>query len=270
MTTRSGDRLGRHAVALAVCGALLGFTGGAAHAQAAVDDEAVTSTLRDIVAGEDQDQAQPDQAEAAVIDGFRSAKFGMSEAEVLQAILDDFGVTDAGVDRERNPLERTTSLIIRASDLLPDSGDAAVVYIMGYSSEELIQVNVVWGAAVSDDFDPQVLVDTANALQGYFVGQLYAPDTAFANILLEDGTLIVFTGSDEEGRQVTLSLISRPVEVPEEGAEGAESAEGEEGAAGEATEEAGEDIPALPTLLRLSYVADPANPDIFRVEPGSF
>ncbi len=268
MTTKFGDRIGAHVAILIACAMLLGFTGGAAHAQAAVDEESVAPTLRDIVAGEEQDQTTPDDAEAAVIDGFRSAKFGMTDTEVLQAILDDFGITDSGVDRERSPLERTTSLIIRTEDLLPESGPAVIYYILGYSSQELVQVNILWGAPIvgEEDFDPQTLVVTANALQAYFAGQRYAPDTAIANLPLEDGTLIVFTGSDEQGRQVTLSLISRLVQAAEEDTEGeaTEEATGEEETGGE------EEAVLVPALLRLSYVSDPANPDIFRVEPGSF
>lgn len=261
MTAGPAHRLGLWTLAALVCCGFLAAGGGAALAQAAVEDDAVSATLRDIVAGEEPGEGTVPQAEstaeAAVIDGFRSAKFGMTEAQVLQAIQDDFGIAEADVSRDHNRLERTDSLAIRIEDLIPESGPAAVVYVLGYSSDQLIQVSVLWGRPVSEEYDPATLLQTANALQHYFIGRRYAPDSSFANILLEDGTLIVFTGSDEEGRQVTLSLMSDVAaasegeETPEEGTEGAQ--------------------PVLqPRALRLSYVADPSDPDIFRIAPGSF
>src|SRR6185369_13874999 len=82
-------------------------------------------------------------APAEPIDGFRSAKFGMAEAEVVAAIEKDFGVKAGDVAREDNPLEKTVALVAKVSDLIPDSGPARAVYILGYKTKALIQVNVV-------------------------------------------------------------------------------------------------------------------------------
>src|SRR5580765_4945265 len=47
------------------------------------------------------------------IDGFRSAKFGMNEVQVLAAIEKDFGVKAGEVSREDNPLEKTVALVAK-------------------------------------------------------------------------------------------------------------------------------------------------------------
>lgn len=186
------------------------------------------------------------------IDGFRSARFGASEAEVLAAIEADFGIKAGEVGREHNPLEKTTALIVEVNDLIPDSGQARVAYILGYKSKALIQVNVVWGAPVVEKPDLQQLATTANILQRYFLERRYAPDSVFTNRVLADKTVLIFTGSDSAGHQVTLTLG------------GAQAAEGAAPAEGQAA------TPPEAAFLRLSYVASPGAPDVFKIAPGAF
>ena len=193
-------------------------------------------------------------AEPVDVGGFRSAGFGMAESEVIAAIDTDFGVADVDVARELNVLEQTQALSITVDDLLPDTGTARVIYILGYRSQALIQVNVVWGAPVDDAYNPQQIVNAANILQDYFLDRTYADGTVFANLPLSQGSLLVFTGSDSSGRQVTLTLG---------GLEAA--AESPEGDLSFAEMEATADL-----YLRLSYVESPGDPDVFRVEPGDF
>ena len=192
------------------------------------------------------------QATVGTIDGFRSARFGASEAEVLAAITQDFGVAEADVQREHNPLEKTTALIVQVEDMIPDSGTARIAYILGYKTNTLIQVNVVWGAPVVENPDLQQLATTGNILQRYFIEQRYVPETVFTNRVLADKSVLIFTGSDAEGRQVTLTL----------GGANPQTGEGEAAA-----------DPAAETqraFLRLSYVANPGNPDVFKIAPGAF
>ena len=192
--------------------------------------------------------------EAVDVAGFRSARFGMTEDEVIAAIDTDFGVADVDVSRELNVLEQTTALAITVDDLLPDTGTARVIYILGYRERTLIQVNVVWGAPVDDGYNPQQVVNAANILQDYFLGRGYADGTVFANLPLSQGSLLVFTGSDTGGRQVTLTLGGLD-----------SAADSPEGDLSFAEMEATADL-----YLRLSYVETPSDPDVFRVEPGDF
>ncbi len=208
---------------------------------------------------------ETDAVEIAEITGFRSARFGMTEEEVLEAIAADLGIDAADVERETNQLERTESLVVTADDLIPDSGTAAVAYIFGYQSGTLIQVNVIWGAPVDEDYRADTLMLTGQALQQFFAGRRYAEGSVFADVLLSDGTLVMFTGSDEEGRQATLALVTRVVDIAVD-AEAETAGEADTAADGQG---AG-DRQLLPLALRLSYVADPDDPDIFRIAPGTF
>ena len=56
--------------------------------------------------------------EWASIEGFRSAKFGFNESEVLKAINKDFRVKIKSVSRVINSNEKTVTLSIDAKDLL--------------------------------------------------------------------------------------------------------------------------------------------------------
>src|SRR5580693_1386206 len=94
-----------------------------------------------------QAAAPSDQAPVAppvVIDGFRSAHFGMTEAEVRKAIETDFKLTGSAVRPGDNPVERTHLLSVTVPDLVPDSGKAVIDYVLGYKSHSLIEVNVTW------------------------------------------------------------------------------------------------------------------------------
>src|SRR5690606_32650962 len=73
--------------------------------------------------------ADPARAVAAVVDGFRSAKFGMTEAEVRDAISTDFGISGDDVIEGENTAERTRLLTVSVPDLLPEGGVAQVAYV---------------------------------------------------------------------------------------------------------------------------------------------
>src|SRR5579883_2367297 len=84
------------------------------------------------------------------VEGFRSAKFGMDEAQVKRAIATDFGVKESTITREVNPVDRTTVLSITAKDVLPDIAIARIHYILGYNQKKLFQVVLTWGAGTSE------------------------------------------------------------------------------------------------------------------------
>lgn len=183
-------------------------------------------------------------AEPGQIDGFRSAKFGGDEKAVRAAIKTDFGLGEAAIRAEVNPLEKTTALLIEVPELDP-GGKAQIVYILGYVTQRLIQVNLVWGAPVDPAATAGRLAGAAILLRNYFAEQPFPPDRRQQDQRLADGSVLYFQGMDPQGRQVILLLQSAAVP-----------------AAGE--------TPEAVHSLRLSYIADPRTPDVYRLKAGSF
>ena len=187
-------------------------------------------------------------AKAASVEGFRSARFGMTEAEVRKALSKDFGLGDSEIVGSENAVEKTTALQITVNDLLPDSGAANVGYVFGYRSKHLIQVNVVWGV-LEPKPTTENLSATANILRGYFLGQGFAPDKVITKAQLDDGSVIEFRGIDDKGRMALLLFINIPQES---------------GAADEGTP------PQQALSLKLSYLLNPDSPDVFKIQKGDF
>jgi hypothetical protein len=179
------------------------------------------------------------------IEGFRSAKFGMDEKAVKAAIKADLGIEAKAVRLETNPLEKTTALVIEVPDLDP-GGKAQVAYILGYSTAKLIQVNVVWGAPVDPKATAEQLSGAGTLLRNYFAQQAFAPDRRAQDQRLQDGSLLYFQGRDDKARQVSVVLFG--ANLP-----------GKEG-----------EKPTQVYSLRLSYMANPAAPDVFQLKQGSF
>ena len=145
----------------------------------------------------------------ANIDGFRSAKFGMRIDEVKQAILRDFGISDSKIDAISHPTEQTQSLGITTDKLLPSSGKSRVVYVFGYKSKRLMQVNILTGQPVDKDVTPQQVVDAGNLLGNHFFKKRYQEDGLVAHARLSDGSVLIFRGKDQKGRMALLRLHNR-------------------------------------------------------------
>jgi hypothetical protein len=184
----------------------------------------------------------------ALIEGFRNARFGMSEEQVRQAVHKDFPAAATKLSSAVHPSEKTTVLSIGAADLLPNTGAARISYIFGYRSKKLIQINIVWASDGSTASD-EAIVAAANSLRDYFAPQNYKPDSAVANRQLAGNTIVVFRADDLQGRTVLLMLS---------------------GAAAAARSEEKKAPQPPPLTLKLSYILDAAHPDIFRIAKGQF
>ncbi|MZH13238.1 MAG: hypothetical protein F3742_00505 [Nitrospinae bacterium] len=193
--------------------------------------------------------AKPDDGASAsqkwaVVNGFRSAHFGMTERDVLRAIKNDFGIGKKQVSRKVHPNEKTVTLGIQVNKLLPESGPAKIFYIMGYKSKRLIHINVIWGKPVTKNPNAEAVVATANQLRNHFAQKKYQKEGFALNAQLGEGVILVFQGKDRKGRAARL-LLSNP------------KAEG--------NTKAGENI-----ALTLSYIEKPMDPDVFRIRDGDF
>jgi hypothetical protein len=182
-------------------------------------------------------------AEEAKVEGFRSASFGMLEAQVRQAIRKDFPGPGEKITSEANAAEKTTVLGVIVPDVIPGTGKARVSYILGYTTKKLIQINLNWSAEPKSPTTAEGLVGAANLLRSYFLAGGYRPDSIVANQQLPNG-YVVFRGLDARGRMVMLVL---------QGATGALDHD-----------------KAPPVALQLSYILDPEHPDVYQVPKGSF
>ncbi len=182
------------------------------------------------------------------VEGFRSARLNMTEQEVRESINRDFPTTGTGtrrtgnIDSQTNRVYRTTALVITVRDLMPDTGTARIEYILGYQSRKLIQVNVIWGTP-ADPAAPLEVVQTAAArLQTFFLQENFPADRRWVNQQQQDG-LVMFRGRDAQGR--TVEIVAQVQPPPREGQRGSHS-------------------------VRLSYILNPEQPDVYTLRRGDF
>jgi hypothetical protein len=186
---------------------------------------------------------KPEAVKAEIL-GFRSARFGMGEDELRKAIGADFSKAEA-IKVEENALLRTRQLTLKVPDLLPKGGTAQLVYTLGYVSQKLIQVDVLWSKAIDAALKPEVLIGNATLLRANFERQSFRPDSVAVNVPHKDG-VVMFQAADARNRMVQLVMF------------------------GKWGERKGDQAQLTPTELHLSYLADPANPDVFKLQPGQF
>ena len=186
--------------------------------------------------------------EEAKVDGFRSASFGMTEAQLRQAIHKDFSAAGEKIASEFNQTEKTTVLTIYVPDLIPGTGKARISYILGFNTKKLIQVNVSWTAEPKSPASAESVVGAANLLRNYFLAGGYVPESVIVNQQLPNG-YVVFRGIDARSRMVLVMLA------------------GATGAGASAPHDAEK---APPIGLQLSYILDPEHPDIYQVPKGQF
>ena len=188
------------------------------------------------------------------IEGFRSAKFGTDEKAVRTAIKTDFDADGKAVELVTTDPQRTTSLVVGVNDLLPDTGPAQVAYILGYKTKRLIQINVQWGPPGNPDATRESLAKTGVLLRDYFLRQGFAAKKVRINIPFKDGTVLFFRGEDSKGHLVDLRLV--PAGKAAETATSTGTAQAEPG--------------KRPAVLRLSYIENLREPDVFQVKQGAF
>lgn len=192
------------------------------------------------------------------VKGFRSANFGMTEAEVKAAIQKDFGVKPDEIRQTSNAIERTTALMVSVPSLDPGPGPATAIYILGYQSKKLIQVNVVWTRAANGKNDKNDKADTGPyivagvQLVNYFNEFGWRDGRVNLGIPIGPSTLLLFAAEDEK---------TGAVQVVADGVAVERKAEGRIEAAPQ---------PGSQASLRVSYIANRTSPDIFKLERGRF
>jgi hypothetical protein len=179
------------------------------------------------------------------IDGFRSAKFGMNEADVRAALTKDFSAKSDAIKVQDNASELTRSVLLSVPELLPNGGTAELSYVFGYKSKSLIQIGAVWSKGTDAAITAEKLFSNANILRAHFLSEGFKPDSIAVNMPVSGG-IVMFRGSDAKDRSVIL-LLQGTFENKENNQR-----------------------VLTPTSLLLFYVADAKSPDIFKLPPGQF
>lgn len=234
-THRPYWRAGAGLLALALYALPLSFAGLTASARAEDMFATVGSPSNPAV-------VSPQPGAAARLIGFRSARFGMNEDGVRQAINTDFGLDGHAIHAAINPEQRTPVLTIVVQHLASGKSDgrAAVHYVFGYRSHLLSAVHVTWETADDPANTASSLLETGSLLQAYFEQLSFPAGRSATNAIMADGSVILFRGMDQQGHTVAL-FITGQVGRPE-----------------------GAQVERMtPSALILAYTENPERPDIF-------
>lgn len=148
--------------------------------------------------------------------GFRSAGFGMREAEVRAAIARDFPAAAEAVTRAENSAEHTTALVVRLAALEPGPGPAQVSYVFGASSQRLVGVHVTWTSQASpSDGERDRYAVAGSQLAEYFRSLRWGPRVAVAPSPAGKNGLVLFAGVDGLGAGVELRVLGIGIVSPE-------------------------------------------------------
>ena len=190
-----------------------------------------------------QEETATSEKPLASIDGFRSAKFGMGRAEVTKAIFNDFGIASGKITIINHPTELTQSLAVTVEQLVPRFGKSKVVYVFGYRSNKLMQVNVFFGHGIDKRVTSQQVVDLGNILGNHFFKKRFQKDGLVANANLNDGSILIFRGKDQKGRMALLRLLNTQQDNKNN---------------------------EVKISLNLSYIEKPGEVDTFQLNKGDF
>lgn len=186
------------------------------------------------------------------VTGFRGARFDMDETQLRAAIQTDFGVKPEAIKVVPNAMERTTALIVSLPALDPGPGAAAVVYILGYKTKKLIQVNLVWTQNTAPDkADSGPYLVAGVQLANYFNGFGWRDGKVTMGVPSGPNTLLLFAAEDGKAGAVQVVVDGVAFERKEGKVETAPQAPGS-------------------VSLRVAYIANRTTPDIFKLEPGRF
>ncbi len=191
----------------------------------------------------------PGSPRAGDNNGYRSAHFGMTEAAVLDAIEADFSIPPGSVERSANALEKTINLTVTVMGLVEFTGATEIIYIFGYRSKKLIQVNLLWRTPAGAKDAAQRLLRAARVMANRVSLWGITKFETAPNTVTTNGAKLLFQGRGKGGMLSSISM-----RVPSE-----------EQASYSVTETAD-----VGFWLRVALIENVDAPDIYKIEPGQF
>ena len=151
-------------------------------------------------------------AAALDIKGFRSAIFGMTQAQVRAAVAADFGAATK-IEQGANPTDGTEYLLASVSGLEPGPGPAQIGYVFGAASKTLGNINVVWTLPGEPSEDQRTaLLAAGQRLIGYFLAGPAPVKMSPGATSAGPNALLLYTAIDKKnaGVQISIDGISIP------------------------------------------------------------
>jgi hypothetical protein len=175
------------------------------------------------------------------ITGFRTARFGMKEPELYEALAKDFGVSAANLAIMDAAGLGARSVSFLLDGLVPGAGVAQISYLFGYAEKDLIQISATWGGPTRPEAAAAEVETAAADLKRYFRAMPLDPASVAFDLPQADGTLVLARARDPKGH---VAMLIRS----------------------EAPNAAGVRRPKL----ELVYIRDDKRPDVFRIQKGMF
>src|SRR5690554_5394072 len=132
------------------------------------------------------------------ITGFRQALFGMTLAQVEQAVVKEFGPAAQliSVNEEGNEWQ------LHLSELAPGPGSATIAYHFAKNSQTLERINVMWRERNATDQQRDQIGIAAMQLAKYFADLSWKPKGAITGVSLKPGEVATFMGVDPNDASV--------------------------------------------------------------------
>lgn len=185
------------------------------------------------------------------IDGFRSARWGMSLPDVRAAAALDLGVMPEAIEAGPNPVDGTMVLIAGVPRIDPGPVPPAISYVFGARSGTLIQITIIWSIPDATDAQRQSLAAAGQRLVRYFKTQPVQPPVANDGGVAGPGRVILYRAEDSRGASIQVSLNGVAFDVIAEGKRMPAAA------------------PTGTAVLRLAYISNTKAPDIEPQRPSS-
>ena len=137
------------------------------------------------------------------IAGFRSARLGMTRAELIAATKRDFPNAPppseiASPDASIKPLQL---VLLR---LNPGPGAATVGYLFDAATDRLTQINIGWSVANPDDDGRLAIANAGARLQSFFKVSPPRGCSASDGGVVDPSTLVLFHADDAQGNFIEL------------------------------------------------------------------
>lgn len=149
----------------------------------------------------------PTMAEATpgLITGFRSARFGMSEAEVRAAIAKDFKVEGPAIQTLFVAEQHTKVLTLALPQLNPGPCPAVLSYILDARTGALVHVNVSWAfSGEANAYQRAAIQFAGERLAAYFHEAPSAPEAVLPTGAIGTQRVLFYAARDKKGRTVNV------------------------------------------------------------------